>query len=89
MYWIVTAINLFLAMYALWMFMSLAWHYIIAPKMSMYVYLSIVALLYMIAVQIYTLYNPIGMWKLKMGTFIWAASKMYLAWALRFSSIKK
>lgn len=90
MYYLITMINLFGAMYAMGMLIELARAYMIAPKMEWYIYFSIVSMLFLACTQIYYLTLPEhGDWILRLAGVLWWGPKVFLAWALKYSSLKK
>jgi hypothetical protein len=64
--------------------------YQIPPRMNFYIYLSFVCLAMIVFGQFYSLAFPgNGYWVYKIPVAMVWLTKMYLAWALRFSLIKK
>lgn len=89
MYYFLAFINIAGGLFAIGMLLHVAINYIIAPRMSMYLFLTIVAMAYLVVSQTYTLTEPQGLTKLKIASIFWWGKTVYFAWALRFTSIKK
>jgi hypothetical protein len=92
MWLILTWINLVGALVTVYCLLMDAKRYVIAKRMGFYLFLSLSAMLLLCCTQIYqlvTVREAWGNWKLKLPvTFFWLKT-LYLAWAIRFASMKK
>jgi hypothetical protein len=89
LYFTFTAINIAGGVVGIIALILLNKRYVIAPKMSIYLFLKIAAMVYLVFGQIFTLSTEAGEWKLKVVNVLWWGTTLYWTWATRFSSMRK
>lgn len=90
MYYFIVMINIFGAIYAMMLLTQLLKHYVISQWMGWYVFFSFAGMLYLAITQIYYLtMPPTGDPKIRLAATLWWGPKVFLVWALKYSSLKK
>lgn len=88
---IITWINLSGAAVAAHALFNVYRRYVIAKRMQIYLFMTIAAMTVLMLTQVILLVREeIDLdWRIKLATVIWWLKKLYFAYAIRFSSLKK
>lgn len=89
MYYLITIINIVAGIVAMTLLVNMSFEFLLHRKWQRYMWWKCVSLAYMLAVNVYTLAEPSGNWKLKLVHVFWWGPTFLFIDALRSSSLKK